>query len=157
MYLGSFQATFAVGEDKWLPGIGTISVPSKETVQQTLHTYKCENCGHEPELLGEATEPFYCRECQHTIAITPAPGNILAQLLLRKQSNLPHNLLEAMVWQEDPQHQGVWQGSLSKRPNWKVIVWLPGEQFMMGTFECSEPIEDASFEQLTRAGEEEYI
>lgn len=68
MYLGQMQRVENVYGRKFHVGIGDlpcfIGIHTK-----TLEVYQCENCGRRAEVLGRATEPFYCPDCQRLIGV----------------------------------------------------------------------------------------
>lgn len=60
MYLGERKETVRAWREKWMPGIGSISVPNGVRVR-TVYTYQCEHCGRTTAgQLEKATEPFFC-------------------------------------------------------------------------------------------------
>ena len=62
MYLGTTRQTYRVHGTRYVVGIGDIPC-SLGVATRELERYGCEHCGHVHEVLGKATEPFYCSRC----------------------------------------------------------------------------------------------
>jgi rRNA maturation endonuclease Nob1 len=72
MYHGAVQQFQKCYRDKYLPGIGTITVPQGTQAVQR-HRYTCDTCGRSFHFPDRATEAFYCPTCPgQEVSITPA-------------------------------------------------------------------------------------
>lgn len=76
MFIGTIQETIPLWSQRWKQGPfvrgGVMEAYRAGTTQRTLHGYRCEHCGNEHHVIGQATEPFFC-DCHRLIGITPAP------------------------------------------------------------------------------------
>lgn len=69
MHLGATTRIDRPRGARYIPGLGDIPTPGHHRVETTLQRYQCERCSHECQVLGMATEPFFCPQCQHLIGI----------------------------------------------------------------------------------------
>jgi hypothetical protein len=71
MHIGSITREIKTFRPKYLPGIGDLPSIAGFALQ-TLERYQCEHCEKIHEVLGLATEPFYCSNCNHLIEVKNA-------------------------------------------------------------------------------------
>lgn len=73
MYAGPIYRTIPVWSQRWVDGPfrgGRMESYKSGTQQQRLERYICDKCGTVHDVIGMASEPFFCRE-NHLIAIEP--------------------------------------------------------------------------------------
>lgn len=71
MFIGTIQETIPLWSQRWVDGPfrgGRMESYRAGTTQRELHVYRCDSCGYEARVIGQAEEPFYCN-CNRLIAI----------------------------------------------------------------------------------------
>jgi ribosomal protein L37AE/L43A len=71
MYLGPTTVSVKRYGQEYKPGFGSFTTLSA-VVKETHHAYQCEGCGASHVFPEAAEERFFCRTCQHLVAIEVA-------------------------------------------------------------------------------------
>jgi len=80
MYVGTEQVLQQWRRDKYVPGLGTFSVPGG-VHRITQHVYVCDQCGRRTASPFQAAEPFYCHSqaCQGGTLVSLAQAEHLTE------------------------------------------------------------------------------
>lgn len=72
MFVGTVSETIPVWSQRWKDSPfgrgGHMEDYRVGTTQRVLHVYRCETCNRESQVIGQATEPFFCN-CGRLIGI----------------------------------------------------------------------------------------